>query len=63
MAKKNWDNVALILVIIGGLNWGLIGIANLNLVNTILGNGLLARALYSIVGVAALYSIYLVSKK
>lgn len=52
------EKIALILVIIGGLNWGLIGIANFNLVTTILGEGSLANIVYDLVGVSALVVAY-----
>ncbi len=64
LAKRNvWETVALVLVVIGGLNWGLVGLANLNVVSTLLGNGLIARALYALVGLSALYMIYYISRK
>lgn len=50
--------IALILVIVGGINWGLVGLFNFDLVATILGAGsILARIVYILVGIAALYSI------
>ena len=52
--------VAIILLLIGGLNWGLIGLFDVNLVAAIFGVGLLARLVYIIVGVAAGYIIYLI---
>lgn len=53
------DMVALILVIIGAINWGLIGLFNLDLVATLLGGqtSILSRAVYILVGLAGLYSI------
>jgi uncharacterized protein len=47
--------VAYILVIVGGVNWGLWGIAQFDLVATIFGGNtaMLARVVYSLVGVAA----------
>ncbi len=52
------DWIALILVIIGGLNWGLVGAFNFNLVTTIFGDmTLLSRVVYIVVGLAALYTI------
>jgi hypothetical protein len=46
--------VAAILLIIGGLNWGLVGAANFDLVATIFGDGsVLAKAVYVVVGLAA----------
>lgn len=57
------DMVALALVIIGGLNWGLVGIADFNLVSALLGTGMLANIIYIVVGLAALYMIYFATKK
>ena len=47
--------LALILVIVGGLNWGLWGVAQFDLVATIFGGNAtaLARIVYSLVGLAA----------
>lgn len=49
----------LILLIIGGINWGLIGFFNYNLVSSIFGANLIviSRIIYAVVGLAALYSI------
>lgn len=49
----------LLLVIIGGINWGLVGFLNFNLVSTIFSGGLtfIARIIYALVGLAALYAI------
>ena len=64
MEKTTLDWVALILVIVGGLNWGLVGLLNLDLVAAIFGAGsLLAQIVYILVGLAALYTIYYVTKK
>lgn len=50
--------VCLALLIVGGLNWGLVGILNFDLVAFIFGSGsLLARIVYTLVGVAAVCSI------
>lgn len=53
------DTIALILVIIGALNWGLIGLFNFDLVAALFGGqtALLSRIVYSLVGLAGLYSI------
>jgi uncharacterized membrane protein YuzA (DUF378 family) len=59
MEMKPLDLIAMILVIIGGLNWGLVGLLNLDLVATIFGAGsLLAQIVYILVGLSALYMIY-----
>lgn len=50
--------IALILVVIGGLNWGLVGLFDYNLVDAIFGVGsAVSRVIYAVVGVAALYEI------
>ena len=50
------DLIAIILVIIGGLNWGLVGVAGIDLVDLILGSiPILARVVYIVVGLAAIY--------
>ena len=57
------DMLAAVLVIVGGINWGLVGWLDYNLVDMIFGEGsMLARAVYAIVGVAALYMIYMMFK-
>lgn len=50
--------VSYLLIIIGALNWGLVGIFNFNLVALLLGDmTLFARIIYIAVGVAAIVSI------
>lgn len=50
------DWIALVLVIVGGLNWALVGILNFDLVAAILGDmSMLSRIVYSLVGVSAVY--------
>ncbi len=56
--------IALILTIVGGINWGLVGLADFNLVNLILGFvPILERIVYLLVGVSALYTAYDMFKK
>jgi hypothetical protein len=55
---KTLDVIALILVIIGAINWGLIGFFNFDLVSTIFGiNTAFTRIIFSVVGIAGLYAI------
>lgn len=55
---KTVDIVAAVLLVIGGLNWGLIGIFSFNLVAAIFGEmSFLSRLVYILVGVSALYQI------
>ncbi len=49
--------IALILVVIGGINWGLVGLFNLNLVAAIFGDSIIATIIYVLVALAALYLI------
>jgi uncharacterized membrane protein YuzA (DUF378 family) len=50
--------IAAILLIIGGLNWGLVGAANFDLVATIFGAGsVVAKAVYVVVGLAAVLMV------
>lgn len=50
--------VALILIIIGGLNWGLVGFFDFNLVDAIFGaDSAASRVVYAVVGLAAVYKL------
>ncbi|MFA7252630.1 MAG: DUF378 domain-containing protein [Candidatus Paceibacterota bacterium] len=65
MKKLNvLDWVAVVLTIVGGVNWGLIAISgDWNLVNLILGGvPVLERIVYALVGLSALYTILVVKK-
>ena len=49
-------------LVVGALNWGLVGLLNLNLVETLLGSGsLLSRAVYVVVGLAGVYKLYMLT--
>ncbi len=55
--------IALILVIVGGLNWGLVGIFSFDLVAFIFGSmSVVARIVYTLVGLAAIYLLILALK-
>ncbi|MBI4920081.1 DUF378 domain-containing protein [Candidatus Azambacteria bacterium] len=57
------DWLSFILVIIGGLNWLLVGLFNWNLVSAIFGDmSALSRLIYDLVGLAALYLLAMMSK-
>ena len=61
MRKLDW--LAATLVIVGGLNWGLVGVAKFDLVAWICGGmdfgetNAVSRVIYSLVGLAAFYGI------
>ena len=59
--ERNWlDGVCLILIIIGAVNWGLIGFFNLDLVSLIFGNmSMITRIIFAVVGIAGVYSLVL----
>ena len=51
------DMIVMILVVVGAINWGLVGLLNLNLVSSILGEAL-SKYVYILVGAAGLWSLY-----
>ena len=65
MEKLNGlDWVSLVLVLVGGLNWGLVGLLGFDLVAYVLGmDSVLSQVVYVLVGVSALYWVYKVFKK
>ncbi|MGJ5179298.1 DUF378 domain-containing protein [Bradyrhizobium oligotrophicum] len=62
---RTFNIITLILVIVGGLNWGLVGLFDLDLVTAIFGNGAaetatsspIARIVYVVVALSAIYQI------
>ena len=60
---KTLYNIALTLVIVGALNWLLIGLFKFNLVDTLFGEmSLLSRIVYALVGISGLISVGIYSK-
>ncbi len=56
MKVLNW--IVMILVIVGGLNWGLVGFFNFDLVATIFGDmSIVSRVVYALVGLSAVYAL------
>ena len=55
------DRIALALTVIGGINWGLVGIFRFDLVAWLFGgqDALISRIIYTVVGIAALWRISL----
>lgn len=57
------DWIAIILLAIGGLNWGLVGIFNFDLVAAIFGDmSVISRIVYTVVGICAVYVLATSSK-
>ena len=59
------DNTALVLVILGALNWGAIGLFGVDIIGSIFGGqaSLVSRIIFSLVGLAGLWSITLLFKE
>ena len=57
MSAMDW--IAYVLVVVGGINWGLVGFFNYNLVDSITGGAgsMIGRVIYGLVGLSALYMI------
>ncbi len=54
---KAIDVIAAVLVIVGAVNWGLFGLARLDLVAALFGNTIVASIVYTLVGIAGAYQI------
>ncbi len=57
------DWIALILIIVGGINWGLVGAFGFNLVAAIFGEmSIIAKIIYVLVGLSGIYTIFILGK-
>ena len=60
--EMNWaDKLSWLLIVVGGLNWGLVGFFKYNLVNKIFSGDYTttgSRVVYDVVGIAAVYSFW-----
>lgn len=55
---KAIDYIVLVLVIIGAINWGLVGFLGLDLVAFLFGSmSVLSRIIYAVIGICGLYAI------
>jgi uncharacterized protein len=53
---KHLDLIAMVLLVIGGINWGLVGIFNYNVVTSLLGDAsMMTKVVYGLVGLCGLY--------
>lgn len=58
------DYIALVLLVVGGLNWGLVGLLQFDLVAALFGPmSLLSRVVYALVGLAAVWGIVLMLRR
>jgi uncharacterized membrane protein YuzA (DUF378 family) len=63
MKMNALDKLAVLLLIVGGFNWGLVGWLKYNLVDEIFGvESTISRVIYALVGMASLYAIYTLFK-
>lgn len=53
------QKIALVLTIIGAINWGLIGLFNFNLVESLFGDSIFTAIIYMLVGIAGIVNIML----
>lgn len=54
-----FDWIVFVLVVVGGLNWGLVGFFDYNFVASVFGDGsMFTRIIYAAVGLAALYQVF-----
>ena len=61
---KVLDTIALILIVIGGINWGLIGFFQFNLVDFLFGSfSMITRFIYALVGISSIYAISFFAKE
>ena len=59
MNNSKLGMIAFVLVIIGGVNWGLVGLLNLDLVAKLFGDmSTLTKIIYDLVGLSALYLVF-----
>ena len=52
-----WDWISFVLLVIGGLNWGLVGAFSFNAVDAIFGTSIVSMIIYILVGLAAIFAI------
>lgn len=59
------DNISLVLIIIGALNWGIIGLFGVDLIGMLFGGQLMLipRIIYTLVGIAGIWAITLLFKE
>ena len=61
LSGLNW--IAIILLIIGGLNWGLVGLFDFDLLAILFGENMaFTRVLYALIGLAGVYAIFILNK-
>lgn len=59
---KVLNYISLILIVIGAINWGLVGFFNFNLITYLFANEMAQRVIYAVVGLAGLWSLSFFAK-
>ena len=54
---RRFEPVALLILVLGALNWGMVGLFDTNVISDVFGNGTLTDVVYTIVGVSGLIYI------
>jgi len=55
--KMQWyDYLFIVLLIVGGLNWGLVGFFDFNLVQFLFGSGIISKIVYGSVFISSVYT-------
>ena len=54
---KKIDTIATLLILLGGINWGLIGFFNFDLLESVFGDSWLDRTMYLLIGLSAVFKI------
>ena len=54
---ETFQKSLLVLTIVGAINWGLVGLLDLNLVTTLFGSSMLTRMIYTVIAVAGIVNI------
>ena len=54
---KRVDTIAIVLILIGAFNWGLIGFVDFNLIDFLIVQYWLVRLFYALVGLSAIYTV------
>ncbi len=59
ITMKNLELIAFVLLLIGGINWGLVGMFNYNVVTALLGDGTtMTKVVYGLVGLGGCYEAF-----
>jgi len=62
--KRLVEWIAFVLIVIGAVNWGLVGLVGLNLVEALTGAGsIITKLLYDLIGASGIVALFMTAKK